>query len=105
MKSLALGRDQPCYEPPEAGHYGETLLLLYARRRCKVKTESYHVVPGPRHGWSVKRSGADRATRHFSNQEDAVLWARKLSKGRNVELIVHRRDGTVKSKDAFSGRR
>lgn len=67
--------------------------------------DAYHVVPGPRHGWSVKKSGAERATRHFTNQQDAVSWARKIVKDQHGELIVHRRDGTVKNKDAVIGRR
>jgi len=55
-----------------------------------------HVVPNPRGGWSVRHTGAARATRVFDTQEEAVKYARDLAQKESVELYVHRRDGTVR---------
>jgi hypothetical protein len=62
---------------------------------------AYHVVPAPQGGWSVKKNGADRASRHFDKKEDAVKWAKETVKARSASIYVHRRDGTVQSKDTY----
>ena len=63
---------------------------------------SHHVVPAPDGGWSVRKSGADRASRHFPTQEKAVSWAREVSRNARGELVIHRRDGTIRAKDSHS---
>lgn len=60
-----------------------------------------HVVANPRGGWSVRHTGAARATRVFERQEDAVQYARKIARRESVELYIHRRDGTIKEKDSY----
>ena len=60
-----------------------------------------HVVPNPKGGWSVLRSGAARATRVFDNKEDAVGFARRLAKKDSAEFYVHRRDGTIQERDSY----
>lgn len=62
---------------------------------------SYHVVPSPGGGWSVKKSGAERALRHFEKKEDAVKCGRDLSRSRGTDLFIHGRDGTIKERDAY----
>ena len=64
-----------------------------------------HVVPNPKGGWSVVRSGAVRATRVFDSQKDALGFARKLAKKENVDLYVHRRDGTIEERDSYGQQR
>jgi hypothetical protein len=64
-------------------------------------TKDQHVVPNPRGGWSVRHTGATRATRVFDTQEDAVQYARDVAKRESAELYVHRRDGTIKQKDSY----
>jgi hypothetical protein len=59
---------------------------------------SYHVVPAPGGGWSVKKSGAVRASKHFNNKEDAERWAQEAVRSHGVEVYIHRRDGTVEQK-------
>ena len=60
-----------------------------------------HVVPNSRGGWSVRHSGAARATRTFSTQADAVRFARSIAKKERTTLYVHRSDGTVRQMDTF----
>lgn len=62
---------------------------------------SHHVVPAPSGGWSVKREGADRASKHFEKQSHAIEWARTASKEEKGELVIHGRDGTVRAKDSY----
>jgi hypothetical protein len=61
--------------------------------------KSHHVVPDPDGGWNVLKGGADRASKHFTIQQDAIEWARKVSKTQRTELFIHRRDGTILKKD------
>jgi hypothetical protein len=63
--------------------------------------KSHHVVPGPDGGWSVRKGGASRASKHFENQSEAVDWARKVSKSEGGEVAIHRRDGTIREKDSY----
>lgn len=67
------------------------------------KSESaQHVIVAPRGGWSVRRSGAQRASRTFASQDAAIRYARQLAERERTELFVHRRDGTVASSDNFA---
>ncbi|HEU4454268.1 MAG TPA: DUF2188 domain-containing protein [Longimicrobium sp.] len=49
----------------------------------------HHVARSPEGGWSVKREGAERASRRFDNLMDALVWARALADRQGTELIVH----------------
>jgi hypothetical protein len=60
-----------------------------------------HVVANPRGGWSVRHTGAARATRVFESQKDAVDYARGIARKKSSELYIHRRDGTIKEKSSY----
>ena len=60
-----------------------------------------HVVPNPNGGWSVRKYGAERATRVFPSQEAAVAAARLLAQAENTDLYIHARDGSVRQKHSF----
>jgi hypothetical protein len=64
------------------------------------RTRNVHVIPSGA-GWTVRREGAPRASKRFSTQDKAVAWARKSAKADATELVVHRRDGTIRSKDSY----
>jgi hypothetical protein len=64
------------------------------------RTESVHVVPSEG-GWTVKREGASRASKRFATHDKAVSWARRSAKTDATDLVVHRRDGTIRSKDSY----
>ncbi len=66
---------------------------------------SHHVVPSPKGGWSVKKGGAEKASKHFDVKKDAVSYARDVSKNQGTELYVHKKDGTIQQKDSHHGDR
>ena len=66
-----------------------------------VKEHRQHVVPDQRGGWSVRKAGADRATRVFDTRGDAVAFARDLAKRVGGELYVHAKDGSIRDKDTY----
>ncbi len=63
-------------------------------------TKSHHVVPSGKGGWSIKKSGDEKASRHFDNKQDAVRYARQVSINQKTELYIHKKDGTIASKDS-----
>lgn len=62
---------------------------------------SYHIIPSPDGGWSVRKSNVSRATKHFETQDDAIEWAKKATRSEGGEFIVHRKDGTIRSRDTY----
>ena len=60
-----------------------------------------HVIPNPSGGWSVRQSGAARASRTFGTQADAVRFAREAARKERTEVYVHRTDGTIREKDSY----
>ena len=64
--------------------------------------KSYHVIAKSDGQWSVKRTGAERASGNFPTKKAAVSTARKLvTKDGGGELIVHGKDGTVSRRDSY----
>jgi hypothetical protein len=62
---------------------------------------SYHVIPSPNGGWSVKKERVLRASKHFDTQADAIDWAKRASKTEGGEFVVHGKDGTIRIRDTF----
>lgn len=61
---------------------------------------SHHVVPKGDKGWSVKKSGSDRAIKNFDTKKEAVDYARNISRKQKTELIIHKKDGTIQRRDS-----
>lgn len=59
------------------------------------------MVPSPDGGWSVRIAGAERASKRFSTQQQAITWAREASSSAKGELVIHGRDGTIREKDSY----
>ncbi len=62
---------------------------------------SQHVVPNSSGGWSVKKSGSSKATQSFETQKEAISFGRQISKNQNAELIIHRKDGTIRDSNSY----
>lgn len=60
-----------------------------------------HVIPSPKGGWAVRKSGGERATRVFETQREAEKFARDLAKKEHAELYIHRKDGTIRQRDSY----
>lgn len=59
-----------------------------------------HVVPHD-DGWATKKEGATRAGRVTDTQQEAIEKAREQAKRENVEVVIHRRDGSIRDSDSF----
>ena len=62
--------------------------------------KEHHVVPNGENGWCVKTDNAQRASRCFLKKQDAVDYAREVSRNQGTELVVHKKDGTIGYKDS-----
>lgn len=59
-----------------------------------------HVVPHT-DGWATKKEGADRAGVVVDTQREAVERAREQAKRERVEVVIHRKDGTIRDSDSY----
>lgn len=73
-----------------------------AKSSAPRKQHRQHVVPDQHGSWSVRRDGAERATRVFTSKGDAVAFARGLAKKAGGELYVHAKDGSIRDRDTYS---
>jgi hypothetical protein len=62
--------------------------------------KSNHVVPSTS-GWSVKKSGADRASKIFDTKDKAVEYGRELSKNEKTELFIHKSNGMIQDRNSY----
>jgi hypothetical protein len=60
-----------------------------------------HVVPNSKGGWNVKKGGAEKASRHFDTQEEAINYAVGVSKNQKSELLIHRKDGVIRESRSY----
>jgi hypothetical protein len=63
--------------------------------------KGHHVVTNPDGGWSVRRSGAAKASKTFGTQRDAVDFARDQARRQNGELYVHGRNGQIRKRNSY----
>jgi uncharacterized protein YdaT len=59
-----------------------------------------HVVP---HGkdWAVKGAGNQKATSVHKTQKDAIGAAKGIAQNQKSEVVIHRKDGTIRDKDSY----
>lgn len=62
--------------------------------------KNQHVVPSGGK-WSVRSTGASRASGTFLKQSDAIDAAREKAKRDGSELYVHGRDGRIRERNSF----
>ncbi|MEQ8401671.1 MAG: DUF2188 domain-containing protein [Roseitalea porphyridii] len=65
-----------------------------------MSRKGQHVVPNGSK-WSVRRSGASRASGTYPTQAEAVDRARDLAKNQGTELYVHGRDGRIRERNSY----
>ncbi len=63
-------------------------------------SENQHVVPHD-DKWAIRREGSDRVSSIHDTQEDAINKARNIAQRERSEVIIHRRDGTIRDKDSY----
>lgn len=52
-------------------------------------------------GWAVKGAGNEKATAVFRTQAEAVEAGKRIATNQGSELLVHGRDGRIRSKDSY----
>lgn len=64
------------------------------------KKKDIHVVP---HGdsWATKKEGAQRAGAVTGTQKAAIEKARDQAIREKVEVVIHRKDGTIRDSDSY----
>lgn len=62
---------------------------------------SVHIVPSGENRWSVIRGGAERATKSFPTQEEAIEAGKSLSRSTSADLFVHKKDGTIQEANSY----
>jgi hypothetical protein len=62
--------------------------------------KNQHIVPKD-NGWAVKGAGNSKVTKTFETQKDAIDFGRQIAKNQESELIIHKKDGTIRDKDSY----
>ena len=62
--------------------------------------KSNHVVPSSV-GWSVKKSGAVRASKIFDTKFKAIEYGREISKSEKTELYIHKKNGMIQDRNSY----
>jgi uncharacterized protein YdaT len=65
-----------------------------------AKKRDIHVVP---HGnqWATRKEGAGRVGKVTDTQKDAIQKAREQATRENVEVVIHRKGGSIRDSDSY----
>jgi hypothetical protein len=63
--------------------------------------KNQRVVPTPNGKWGVRGEGNSKITKETSTQTQAIDIARDIAKNQESEVIIHRKDGTIRDKDSY----
>jgi Uncharacterized protein conserved in bacteria (DUF2188) len=72
-----------------------------AKQRTPRTAPNQHVTPHPGGGWAVLREGSRRPTSLHRTQREAMRQARERARAEGASLIVHGRDGKVRSETRY----
>lgn len=59
-----------------------------------------HVVPHA-DGWATQKEGGQRAGKVTDTQAQAIDAAREQARRENVEVVIHRKDGSIRDSDSY----
>lgn len=54
-----------------------------------------HVLPAADDGWTVRAIGSAWDAQQFSSKEDALAYARGMTRPRPAQIVVHDRNGSI----------
>jgi hypothetical protein len=60
--------------------------------------KNQHILPHPDGGWQVKGAGNTKATKRFKTKEEAVEFAKSVSKNQKSNIVPHKKDGKLQKK-------
>ena len=61
---------------------------------------SQHVAPREK-GWTVRKTGADRVTRKFDTQREAIEFARDLARKQRTKLYIFGKNGLIRKRVSY----
>jgi uncharacterized protein YdaT len=64
------------------------------------KKRDIHVVPHV-NGWATRKENAQRVGSVVDTQKQAIDRAREQAKREKVEVVIHRKDGTIRDSDSY----
>ena len=64
------------------------------------KKRDIHVIPHAE-GWATKKEQAQRVGSVADTQKEAIDRAREQAKREHVEVVIHRKDGTIRDSDSY----
>ncbi|MCB0531533.1 MAG: DUF2188 domain-containing protein [Lewinellaceae bacterium] len=73
------------------------IILKGAGVRTGPATHHQHVVPHPE-GWAVKGEGNAKYTAVYEYQEDAIERAKDIARNYGADVIIHRKDGSIRDR-------
>ncbi len=50
--------------------------------------------------WAVRKAGAERVTRHFDTQQDALEAARSIARNQGSDVFIFGQDGRIRGRDS-----
>ena len=62
--------------------------------------KNQHVVPSGDQ-WAVRGEGNSKKTKITRTQRDAIEIAREIARNQQSELVIHRKNGTIRDKDSY----
>ena len=65
-----------------------------------MSSKGQHVVPSG-DKWSVRRTGASKASGTFATQGEAIERARDAAQKQGTELYIHGRDGRIRERNSY----
>ncbi|WP_088347266.1 MULTISPECIES: DUF2188 domain-containing protein [Rhodomicrobium] len=65
-----------------------------------MSKKDIHVVPH-KDGWATKKEGAGRAGVVTGTKAEALERAREQARRENVEIVIHKKDGTIHDSDSY----
>lgn len=74
--------------------------LKSSRSLNRKKTHHQHVVPHA-NGWAVRGEGNKRVTSVYNYQEQAIRKAKRIAKKYKTDVIIHRKDGTIRDRIGY----
>lgn len=66
-----------------------------------MKKESRHVAPRAGGGWSVRGTGAIKASKNFDTQADALAYGKALTQKYGADLYIHTKSGIVSDRVSY----
>ncbi len=65
-----------------------------------TRKRDIHVIPHS-DGWATRKENTDRAGVVTDTQGEAIARAREQARREHVEVVIHRRDGTIRDSDSY----